>query len=142
MKLIARLLALLFVVPATYYFVYWVPFSLLRSLLPLGRLDWIANSVSLLCAITAGMYIWRKLGLPQAGIVVSMLMGAILLRAVGFVGGFFGPMLLAPEANQGPMLGLFFTGPLGFVAGAILGAIYGVQRRRISGAAGRAADSA
>jgi len=24
-----------------------------------------------------------------------------------------GPMLVAPEANQGPMLGIFITGPLG-----------------------------
>jgi hypothetical protein len=35
------------------------------------------------------------------------------------VGGFLGPMILAPEANQGPLLGIFITGPLGLVVGAI-----------------------
>jgi hypothetical protein len=39
------------------------------------------------------------------------------------VGGFLGPMILAPEANQGPLLGIFITGPLGLVVGAIAGAI-------------------
>jgi hypothetical protein len=46
----------------------------------------------------------------------------ITLGAVGFVCGFFGPMLLAPDANQGPMLGIFITGP----GGAALGAVFGL----------------
>jgi hypothetical protein len=36
---------------------------------------------------------------------------------VGFVGfaiGFFGPIAWAPDANQGPLLGIFLTGPLAF----------------------------
>ena len=41
---------------------------------------------------------------------------------IGFIGGFFSPILLDPGANQGPLLGIFFTGPLGFVVGAIGGA--------------------
>ena len=30
-------------------------------------------------------------------------------------------MVLAPDANQGPMLGIFLTGPGGALAGALLG---------------------
>ena len=45
------------------------------------------------------------------------------LRAVGFAAGFFGPILLNPDANQGPMLGIFITGPGGAFAGFILGAL-------------------
>jgi len=37
-------------------------------------------------------------------------------------------MILAPEANQGPMLGLFITGPAGVVIGAIAGAVYAKRR--------------
>jgi hypothetical protein len=44
------------------------------------------------------------------------------------VGGFFGPMILTPEANQGPMLGIFITGPLGLLVGAIAGAIVAWRR--------------
>ena len=42
-----------------------------------------------------------------------------------FAGGFFGPILLTPGANQGPLLGIFITGPIGFAVGGILGAIFG-----------------
>ncbi|HEU4655812.1 MAG TPA: hypothetical protein VFS47_17620 [Steroidobacteraceae bacterium] len=48
---------------------------------------------------------------------------ALVLGAVGFAAGFFGPILLNPDANQGPMLGIFITGPGGAFAGFILGAL-------------------
>jgi hypothetical protein len=37
-------------------------------------------------------------------------------------------MIFAPQANQGPMLGLFITGPAGVVIGAIAGAWYAMRR--------------
>ncbi|MDH4109817.1 MAG: hypothetical protein OEY13_11885 [Gammaproteobacteria bacterium] len=43
------------------------------------------------------------------------------LGAVGFVAGLLGPVLLNPEANLGPLLGIFITGPGGAILGAILG---------------------
>jgi hypothetical protein len=55
--------------------------------------------------------------------------GALLLGGLGFVGGYFGPIVLTPEANQGPLLGIFVTGPLGFVIGGILGALFGPSIR-------------
>ncbi len=57
---------------------------------------------------------------------------ALVIGAVGFVGGFFGPMLFTPGANQGPMLGIFITGPLGVLIGAIGGLVHWlVQRKRV-----------
>lgn len=53
--------------------------------------------------------------------VLRILRWAIVFGGVGFVLGFFGPMILAPDANQGPMLGIFITGPLGALAGAAYG---------------------
>jgi hypothetical protein len=50
---------------------------------------------------------------------------ALILGAVGFAAGFFGPMVLAPESNIGPIIGILFSGPGGAVAGAILGALFG-----------------
>jgi hypothetical protein len=58
------------------------------------------------------------------------LCGALILGGIGFVGGFFGPILLTPEANQGPLLGIFITGPLGFVLGGFLGALFGPSIRK------------
>jgi len=60
-------------------------------------------------------------GGAMAGRVVT---GALLGGTIGFVLGFFGPMILAPGANQGPLLGLFVTGPGGVVLGAIGAALW------------------
>jgi hypothetical protein len=62
------------------------------------------------------------------GILKSGLLGAAGLGIVGFTFGFFGPMILTPEANQGPLLGIFITGPLGVVVGGIVGAVVGWYR--------------
>jgi hypothetical protein len=43
------------------------------------------------------------------------------LGATGFACGFFGPIALAPDANQGPLLGIFITGPGGVLLGLVLG---------------------
>jgi hypothetical protein len=40
---------------------------------------------------------------------------------IGFAVGFIGPIVFVPESNQGPLLGIFLTGPLGFVLGAVIG---------------------
>jgi hypothetical protein len=49
----------------------------------------------------------------------------LVVGGVGFALGFFGPMIFAPDANQGPMLGIFITGPLGFLVGLVVGFIRG-----------------
>lgn len=50
---------------------------------------------------------------------------AVVLGAVGFLCGFLGPIALSPDANQGPLLGIFITGPGGAVAGLLLGIVLG-----------------
>ena len=57
------------------------------------------------------------------------LWGALIVGGVSFAAGFFGPIVLTPEANQGPLLGIFITGPIGVVVGACLGAIFGPKLR-------------
>jgi len=56
--------------------------------------------------------------------------GCCLLGAIGFIGGFAGPMIVAPDSPQGPMLGIFFTGPGGLVLGLMGGAVVGFVRSR------------
>jgi hypothetical protein len=71
-------------------------------------------------------------GLPEAtgSPLQRGCLGAVVVGTVGFVGGFFGPMLLAPSANQGPMLGIFITGPGGAVLGFIGGVAHALARQR------------
>ena len=62
---------------------------------------------------------------------------ALVLGSIGSLCGFLGPIMLAPEANQGPLLGIFISGPGGFVLGLLLGvlacllALSEIVRRRI-----------
>jgi hypothetical protein len=60
--------------------------------------------------------------------LVSMLKWAAILGTAGFAFGFFGPLAWAPEANQGPLLGIFITGPLGFIGGLVFGALWHLFR--------------
>jgi hypothetical protein len=55
---------------------------------------------------------------------------ALVIGAAGFGIGFFGPMILYPQSNQGPLVGIFMTGPLGVVVGALLGAVIGLMKGR------------
>ncbi len=58
--------------------------------------------------------------------VLGMTLGVGL---AAFLVGFVGPMIWAQDANQGPMLGIFITGPLGVLAGFV----YGIWREKRRG---------
>jgi hypothetical protein len=74
-------------------------------------------------AIVVGRYAWRHTASLQTGLISSVVLGALLTGGIGFAGGFFGPIIFIPGANQGPLLGIFITGPLGVIVGAVGGAI-------------------
>ena len=147
MKLITRLLAILFVVPAAFYFVslVFLPFlwpaesSEQLSMIVIARIVF-----SLSCAVAAGWFVWSKLGSAhqgklgsahqekpgsaRQGLISSILTGAILFGGIGFSAGYFGPIIFT-LGEQGPMIG-FITGPLGFVLGGVAGSIYFSLRNR------------
>ena len=43
----------------------------------------------------------------------------LFLGGGGFLAGFLGPIIFVPEANQGPLVGIFISGPLGAAIGII-----------------------
>ena len=51
-----------------------------------------------------------------------------VIGGISFLCGFFGPIIFMPSSNQGPLLGIFITGPLGFLVGCVIGLI--VTRNR------------
>lgn len=53
---------------------------------------------------------------------LRVLSWAFTIGIICFSAGFFGPMILAPGANQGPLLGILITGPLGLLLGFVIGA--------------------
>jgi hypothetical protein len=59
-----------------------------------------------------------------AGARIGIAVWAAVLGGTGFAAGFLGPIALNPEANQGPLVGIFISGPLGALAGLALGTIF------------------
>jgi hypothetical protein len=57
---------------------------------------------------------------PRETRLVSALTWILGLGVIGFAAGFIGPMVFAPEENQGPLLGIFISGPSSVCLGAIL----------------------
>jgi hypothetical protein len=51
-----------------------------------------------------------------------------MLGVTGFVLGFFAPIQFQPGANQGPLLGIFITGPGGVLLGALIGGALEIAR--------------
>jgi len=125
MRSVPRALGALLAAVATFYFVFWLPFSLI---LPAGRFTWIRILGSLLCALLVARYIWGHSTSTPRGLFSSVVRGALVTGVLGFAAGFFGPIIFAPSANQGPLLGIFITGPLGVLLGAVGGGIYWLTR--------------
>lgn len=53
----------------------------------------------------------------------------MILGFIGFIAGYVGPVIFTPEANQGPLLGIFITGPVGFVLGGVVGLVLALRDR-------------
>jgi hypothetical protein len=71
-----------------------------------------------------GVYLRRPA--EQGGTIARWCAGtAVVVGGISFLAGFVGPMLLRPDSPQGPLLGFLCTGPLGTVAGALLGLVIG-----------------
>ena len=100
------------------------------ALLFYGRLSpGTSRLVAAAAAVGAACVVWTLAASSHPGLGRAVTFGALITGAIAFAAGFFGPILLTPGANQGPLLGIFITGPLGLVLGALGGAIYWMVRR-------------
>jgi hypothetical protein len=114
MNRIARAVLVVVVFFAAYVFA-WLLFMVL------GGGSWIGNALALTVAVLVARSVWRAEDRLPTALLGAIGIGAAVFGSIGFIAGFFGPMVFAPEANQGPMLGLFITGPLGALLGAVAG---------------------
>jgi hypothetical protein len=102
---------------------------MLMLVMPIGGQAWIGSLAALAASAYVARNVWNGTAEGSTSVSVMAGLGAVIVGGLGFVLGFFGPMILAPGANQGPMLGLFITGPAGAVIGAVAGAVYAMRRQ-------------
>jgi hypothetical protein len=57
---------------------------------------------------------------PSRPLAIPAVLWPVILGGIGFVTGFVGPILFNPEANQGPLLGIFILGPGSAILGLVL----------------------
>jgi len=119
MKIIVRITLSLVVVVVIYLLIYWKCFS--EGFRRTGNES---NIISLLIAILIGIVVWTKIKNISTGLPAYIFAGGILVGTTSFIFGFFGPLIFAPSNNLGPLLGIFFTGPFGFLFGLFLGGLY------------------
>jgi len=129
MNMGVRLLLTLLTYVAVHLMAFWLVVLLVGGA---DRSNGVEMPAAVIVALVASTYVWRRLAvraaqaqaLPPRGLGECVLLGALLTGAIAFTIGFAGPIIIDPRTVQGPMLGIFITGPLGFVLGAIGGAVY------------------
>jgi len=105
------------------YWIYFASYDLAGS-------PFLGRGVPFLLGIGVAIFILAATEHLQHGLLSSIVLGAVALGSIGFVAGFFGPMILDPGASQGPLLGLLMTGQGGFLLGGPLGALWWWIRQR------------
>jgi len=125
MKIVLRLLISALTGFAFFFFAIWIS----AALMPFDEKLWISFVIAVVCACGAGWTVWSTIGARGGAMISSIVTGALVVGAIGFSAGFFGPMILTPHSNQGPLLGIFITGPAGVLVGAIGGYFYGLRKR-------------
>ncbi len=131
LRIAALVVAILLSLPASLLVCEWLADLVLRP----AKTDLLITSMALSMGTTAFICWWFALcgqhAISRKRILFTVA-GAMIIGGISFAVGFFGPIVLTPDANQGPLLGIFYTGPLGFFAGAVIGALVGWLRTRVA----------
>jgi len=91
------------------------------------RWDPIALSIGGVLLLVGLFAFWFALLGNDADELVHMkrtLLAGLVVGVVSFLAGFVGPIILRPDSNQGPLLGIFITGPAGFILGGLGGFVW------------------
>lgn len=101
------------------FFIFWAAILFLL-IIPFGNHFWIAGTISLIITIIIGWYSKRSTKESSIRLFALIIRSSLRLGIIGFIIGFIGP-IISTGANDGPLFGIFISGPLGFIVGAFNG---------------------
>ncbi|MEO7561190.1 MAG: hypothetical protein ABIT07_01280 [Ferruginibacter sp.] len=84
----------------------------------------IVYSISIPLSLLIGVVVWRKPIDHPAIRFAFILMGGFVIGAVGFAVSFYGILLYNIGGNMGPLISIFFIGPISFIIGLLVGKRY------------------
>jgi hypothetical protein len=96
-----------------------------------GLIFWVP--IALLLITVAALCWWFALRgdrTESRSAIAAAWKGGVWIGTPSFALGFIGPLVIWPDNNLGPLLGILLTGPLGFVSGALV--TLGVRKLRAS----------
>ena len=120
-----RLIAVLVLIPTSYYLIVCLPFTLL----PVGDRIELPIMASLAWAAVALWYVYGKLHLVHQSLFPNILMGATVGASFGLSVGFLGSIFLLPIPDIAPLIGIVIVAPVCFLLGALGGGMGWLLRR-------------
>jgi hypothetical protein len=120
MKILYKIIIILMVLLFTFIIISFV----LNVYIGLADLRWLRSVIRILILAGLAWFVWTKLSSTHEKYLQKITIVGLVSGLLCFAVGFFGPIIFTPEANQGPLLGIFITGTLGFILGTIGGLIY------------------
>ncbi len=120
MKTFIQVILTLLVIPIVYLLIYRKIFLAVKPAISNAA----QMSISLIIGVLIAIVLWRKIGNISNTLPACIIAGGITFGLIGFILGFFGPIILDPSTVQGPFLGIFLTGPAGVLIGLLLGGVY------------------
>lgn len=126
MNIVLRAILSTVVFAAVHFFSYWMVFL---QFIPedAPQLAW---PMSLVTGCVAATFAWCSMDWKEPGLGSAISSGSLIAGSIGLVAGYFGPLFLSPATDQGPLLGLILTGPVGFLAGGAFGGLRWIWRSR------------
>ena len=81
---------------------------------------WLHLALAMVTGLLGMLALFGHMATPRT-IVLWALVGGALLGATGLFDGYFKPDLFGAEGNLAPLTGVFWTSPIGFICGVLLG---------------------
>jgi hypothetical protein len=123
MNFVIRIVVTAITAIGTFFFTFLIGGAWLRT----DGEDWALWLIASAFTTAAAGLVWTC-SQVRGGLLSTVSVGAVATGGIAFSAGFFLPMLLAPQANQGPLLGILIAGPA-FLLGAVGGGLYWTIRR-------------